>query len=353
MAVSALDHPWLGALVGDEDAAAVFASNVELNAMLAFESALAVSQAELGMIPEEAAAAIARGCASFQPDLEALKRGSAKDGVIVPDLVRQLREWVGDPHGADVHKGATSQDVIDTALALRLKDLRPRYVSRLDSVLAALTALEAADGGKTVRGYTRMQPARSVSVAHKIATWRAPLEDVADKVDAAFTRASALQLGGPLGDRTTFEGRGDELAAAMAKRLGLADPGRAWHTDRARLAELADFVARLAGSLGRMGADVAIMALAGDVRVKAGGGSSAIPGKSNPVSAEILETLAAFAAAQAAGMHRAMVHPTERSGAAWTLEWMILPPLLVAGAAALRHAGAILGNIAFVENSDS
>ena len=123
--VAALDHPWLAGLVGDAEIAALIGPEAELAAMLAFETALAEAEAGAGVIPPDAAAAIAAALAGFRPDMAALAAATARDGVVVPELVRQLRAAVGEPHAARVHFGATSQDVIDTALVLRLKAAAP------------------------------------------------------------------------------------------------------------------------------------------------------------------------------------------------------------------------------------
>src|SRR5216117_2379708 len=121
MSVSVFDHPWLSALLGDEEVARHFSAQAELRAMLEFEVALGIAEAELGIIPMEAAQAIAATALTFQSDPVALAAGTARDGMAVPDWVGQLRRAVGEPHGKHVHFGSTSQDVLDTSLVLRLK----------------------------------------------------------------------------------------------------------------------------------------------------------------------------------------------------------------------------------------
>lgn len=353
MSVSAFDHPWLGALVGDEDGTAVFSADAELKAMVSVEAALAAAEAEIGLIPAEAGAAIEAACADFSPDRAALAAATARDGVVVPDLVRQLRACVGSPHGEHLHFGATSQDIVDTALVIRLNELVPVFAERLTAVKSALGALQTAQGDTMIQAVTRMQPARPMRAATRIAAWQAPVARAAETLHAQAEHSFVLQLGGPTGDRSSFGGQGDQLAANLAARLSLTDPGTAWHAERGRLVEFGDWAARLAGGLGKMGADVALMALGGAVRIKAGGGSSSMPHKKNPVAAESMVALGRFAATQVAGLHQAMVHETERSGAAWTLEWMVLPPLLVATLAALRHGASMAGNMEFVAMEDT
>jgi 3-carboxy-cis,cis-muconate cycloisomerase len=135
----------------------------------------------------------------------------------------------------------------------------------------------------------------------------------------------------------------------MATRLGLGVVPRARHSERDGQAELADWLSLVTGSLGKMGQDIALMAQSevGEVRLRGGGGSSAMPHKVNPVGAEVLVTLARFNAALVSGMHQALVHENERSGAAWTLEWMLLPQMATAAGAALRTALHLVGNMEF------
>src|SRR5919198_5923703 len=111
MSVSVFDHPWLSALLGDEEITRYFSADAELRAMLEFEVALAMAEAELGIIPMDAAHAIAAVAITFAPDRAALAAGTARDGMVVPDWVGQLRKAVGEPHGKHVHFGSTSQDV--------------------------------------------------------------------------------------------------------------------------------------------------------------------------------------------------------------------------------------------------
>jgi 3-carboxy-cis,cis-muconate cycloisomerase len=135
----------------------------------------------------------------------------------------------------------------------------------------------------------------------------------------------------------------------MADALGLAAVPHPRHSERDGVVVLADWLSLVTGGLGKMGADIALMAQSevGEIRIKSGGGSSAMPHKVNPVGAEILVTLARFNATLVSGIHQALVHENERSGSAWTLEWMLLPQMAVAVGAALRTAGALLRQVAF------
>src|SRR5918993_1207203 len=166
----------LQALVGDEEVGALFSNEAELSALLRVEAALAEAEAQVGLIGNEAAKRIAEACGVFQADWTGLVAGLAQDGVIVPAFVKQLRTAVGEAHANAVHFGATSQDIIDTALTLRLKDVIEIFGRRLDALLRALRTLKDRDGATPLMAHTRMQQALPFTAGDKIDTWAQPLE---------------------------------------------------------------------------------------------------------------------------------------------------------------------------------
>jgi 3-carboxy-cis,cis-muconate cycloisomerase len=345
MAVSAFDHPLLSGLFGDSEVEALLGLDAELAAMLRFEIVLAEAEAEAGVIPQEAANAIAKALAGFKPDITALRNGVARDGVAVPELVRQMRERIGAPHADRLHFGATSQDVIDTALVLRLKPVLDLFEGRLDGLVEGFDQLDKRFGRNPLMGHTRMQAAIPISVGDRIRSWREPLVRHKARLEALRPTLLTIQLGGAAGTLDKLGGKGEAVRAALAQRLGLAVAPQ-WQSQRDRLAELASFLSLLTGSLGKFGQDIALMAQSGgEIALSGGGGSSAMPHKQNPVEAEILVTLARFNATQLSGMHHALVHEQERSGSAWSLEWLILPQMIVAAGSSLRLAAELAGKI--------
>ena len=338
-----LPFPLLQALVGDEEVGALFSNEAELAAMLQAEAALAGAEAKAGLISDDAARQIAETCGSFQADWNKLAEGLSRDGVIVPEFVRQLRAAVGEDHAKAVHLGATSQDIIDTALVLRLKAVIDIFDRRLDALLGALHSLKNRDGSVPLMAHTRMQQALPFTASHKIHTWIQPLKRHRDALQSLASRLLVVQLGGPIGTRGELKGLGDAVAEDMAAILGLGS-APSWHSQRDRIGELAAILSLLSGTLGKIGQDIALMAQneVGEVRLASGGGSSAMPHKSNPVTAEVLVTLARFNAGLLGTLHQALVHENERSGAAWTLEWMILPQMVSSTAAGLAKALALI-----------
>lgn len=343
MTASVFDHPILSGLLGDEEIAAQFSASAELSSLLRFELALAEAEAAEGLIPQEAAPAIAALPEEFIADLAALKQAIGCDGVVIPDLLRQWRAALGE-HGEHLHVGATSQDAIDSGLMLRLTAVLTVLDQRLSVVTAALDGLEGRFGTRSLMGRTRMQAAIPITVTDRLSSWRSPIVSHRAAVQAMLEARLPLQFGGAAG---TLDKLGDKalfVRTRLAELLQLSDRPQ-WHSQRAVIAEIGGLFSQITGSLGKIGQDLALMADNGTAVIGGGGASSAMPHKRNPVKAEVLVTLARFNAVQISGLHQSLVHEQERSGAAWTLEWMILPQMTIATGAATRLAADVLQSI--------
>jgi 3-carboxy-cis,cis-muconate cycloisomerase len=342
------NRPLLAALAGDQEIEALLADAAQVAAMVTFELALAQAEAEAGLISAEAATAIAEGLHGFEPDWDDLALGIARDGVVVPALLVQMRRRIAAPHAEALHKGATSQDVIDTALVLQLASVIAVLVARLTTMLDALDGLVTRHGGQALMAHTRMQRALPYSVGAKLLTWIAPLRRHLAALQAVRRSLLVIQLGGPIGDRSSFGPHGEAIARGLARQLdlGLAEP---WQSARDPLVGFASLLTLLTGTLGKIGADVALLAQneIGAVAIAGGGGSSSMAHKSNPVNAEVLVALARYNAGLVGVLQQSMVHENERSGAAWTLEWLALPPLVIATGASLRLGNLLLGQLSF------
>lgn len=339
-------NPMLSALAGDAEIEQLLSDEAQLRHMLAIEGALAEASAECGWIEPAAAGAIQAAIASFAPDLGALSAGMTRDGVVVPALVKQLRAQVAEPHRTALHKGATSQDVVDTALMLQVAGIFDIYEARLTALLVRLDALAVEAGDRPLMAHTRMQAALPSSWTAKIGSWSEPLQRHLRALSAMRRTLLVVQLGGPVGDRGSFEGYGDAVAAGLARRLDLGIAGP-WHATRDPIVALGNLLALISGSLGKIGADAALLAQTevAAVGLEGAGGSSAMAHKTNPVSAEVLVALARHNGGLAGTLNQAMVHEYERSGAAWTLEWLTLPPMLVTTGASLRLGLRLLEQI--------
>lgn len=340
-------HPWLSGLFEDPQTSEMLGTEAQLRHMLSVEAAYSEALAAVGSVPAEVADTAAKLIRQHRPDMQALRDGTALDGVVVPALVRSLKAALPDHCHVALHKGMTSQDIVDTALVLSIKDILELFSARLSDLTDALVALEQAHGECVMMGRTRMQAALQITVATRLQNWRLPLADHQKRLTELQPRLLVLQLGGAVGDRAGMHGSGQAIADHMAHRLGLISCDANWHTRRDNLAEFASWLSLITGALGKIGQDVSLMAQQGvdEVSLTGGGGSSAMPHKRNPVRAELLVALASFNAIQLSGMHQALVHEQERSGAAWTLEWMILPQMILATGQALISCHTLLQQI--------
>lgn len=315
-----------GNLLSDPDIAAEFDTPF-VRRMLAFEAAWTRAITPEGPDRGAALAAIDRWAGDLGP-------GCLRDGVPVPALVAQLRDGLDAPEA--IHTGATSQDVVDTAMVLTLRAVQTALMTRLERVSDLLQQIETAHGAEPLVAHTRMQPARQATVSLRVSAW-------ARGVRGAMSSGPTLdqvQIGGAIGTRDVS----DAVASAVAAQLGLS-LGPVWHSDRAGMADFGHWLVRITGALGKIGQDAALLAQAGALTLDGAGGSSAMPHKQNPVAAEALVTLARYTAAQQGALGQALVHEQERSGAAWALEWMTLPAMCEAAGAATQQAARLLSSI--------
>ena len=345
------DHPWLSGLFADDEIAALWSAEAQLSHMIAFEAAWSRHGHLAGLWSEAEGALAATAIEAVSLAPEELRDGTALDGVCAPALVRLLKARTG---ANAIHKGATSQDVIDTATALSLVRSLDLIDQRLDRLASDLAALEDRFGPIPVMGRTRMQAAVPITVADRVQTWRLPLAAHRERLAQLRPRVALVQIGGAAGDRAALGDGADAVCNAVAKDLGLSAPPQSWHAMRDGMAEAASLMSLITGTLGKMGQDICLMAQQGidEIALAGGGGSSAMPHKQNPVLAEVLVTLARYNAVQLSGLHHAMLHEQERSGAAWALEWMLLPQMVQATGRALVVATDVASQITSIGTPD-
>ena len=255
--------PLFDRFLAPADAAAPFDDTALIQAMFDFEAALARAQAAAGMIPATSAAAIASVCKAELYDLDALAAASTRAGSLAIPLVKELTQTVAlysAEAASVVHKGSTSQDVQDTAMALCTR----RSLDALDAVLGrlidALLALAGRHADTPMLARTLMQPAQVTSFGLKVLNWAAPVVRSRERLREVAKRGIALQLGGAIG---TQSGLGEHAAAVtrhMAEDLGLALPPSPWHTQRDEWLRVAMEAAVLAGNFGKIGTDLSLMA---------------------------------------------------------------------------------------------
>ncbi len=348
MPAAAADSLLYRDLFGDPDTARLFTDSAELRAMLLVEGALARVQGDLGLIPKDAAAAIDRASQEVQIDPAALAAETAVNGVPVIAMLAAFRKSMAAPsHAQFVHWGATSQDIIDTALALRLRRLTGLWDTRLAQLLAALGGLAAAHADLPMAARTYGQIATPTTFGAVVASWGRPLLRHRARLAEVADGMAVVSLGGAAGTLSAMGPEGPAVRAALAATLGLRDPGHSWHAERDGVGAFAAWMAGVVSSLARIGEDLIMMTQSGigEVSIAGGGGSSTMPQKHNPVGASVLVALARQVVPLAAAVQGAGLHRQQRDGTAWFTEWLCLPQLCLSTGRALTLAVELAGRI--------
>jgi 3-carboxy-cis,cis-muconate cycloisomerase len=327
------------------DMRAIWSDEAQLRTYVEVEVALARAQGETGIIPAEAAAAIAENALRVALDIERLKASTHTVGYPIAGLVVQLSSELG-AWGRYVHWGATTQDIMDTATVLQARRALALIEGRLGSLADALARLAARHRDTPMAGRTHLQQALPTTFGHKAAVWLSSLQRIAARLDRAKPHALMAQLGGATGTLASLGDRGLDVRAAFARHLGLNEPDITWHVARDGLVELAQALATLCGALGKIGFDVMLLMATeiGEVSepfASHRGASSTMPQKRNPISSEILLASARMARDAASLMLDAMVQDLERATGPWHAEWLALPQTFLVASGALQHAQLI------------
>ncbi|MFJ4082045.1 3-carboxy-cis,cis-muconate cycloisomerase [Streptomyces iakyrus] len=320
-------------------AAAATGDHAYLRALLDAEAALTRAQAALGLAPAEAATAVTEAAGGAFDAVSLAGRARAGGNPVIP-LVADLTKAVGDMYGPYVHRGATSQDILDTATMLVAARALGPVLADLGRTERALARLAAGHRDTAMPGRTLTQHAVPTTFGLKAAGWRSLVLDARDRVTAVRESLPA-QLGGAAGTLAAFGAYGASdpagLPEAYARELGLRAPDLPWHTLRTPIGDLAGCLAFAAGALGKVAVDVLTLSRTeiAEVLEGSGGSSSAMPHKSNPVRSTLIAAAARRAPQLAATLYGAMAAEDERPAGAWHAEWEPLRDLLrlVGGAA--------------------
>ena len=314
-----------------------------LEAMLAAERALAAAEAAAGVIPAEAAAAIAERCDPGLYDVEELAGQGRAVGNPAEPLVRALREQVGGDAASFVHRGATSQDVVDTAAMLVARTATGHVLDDLDAVARSCAFLAEVHRDTAMAGRTLLQQAVPTTFGLKAAGWLDGILDAREGLARVRDRRLAAQLGGAAGTLSVLGDAGPEVVRLYAAELGLVEPRLPWHTNRSRIGELAAALQLAAGAAAKIALDVVLLAQSevGEVAEAEGGGSSTMPHKRNPARSAIALACSRQAAGHASVLLGGLAQEHERAAGGWQAEWGALSGLLACAGgavAAVREA---------------
>ena len=347
MSVSLIDSTVYGGLFTTPAMRAVFSDAARLQRMLDVEAALARAEAKLGLIPAEAAAEISAKADVGRFDLETIGKGTALVGYPIVPLVKALGQACAGDAGRYVHWGATTQDIVDTALVLQLRDGLDLISQDLDGTETALAGLARRYRDTPMAGRTHAQHALPITFGFKCALWLAPLQRHRARLARLREEVALVQFGGAVGTLASLGADGIRVMTALADELALAVPPIAWHVGRDGLAEVAAFLGLLTGSLAKIATDVALLVQAeiGEVAEpyqEGRGGSSTMPQKRNPIACEFILACATNVRQLVPVMLGAMVQDHERATGPWHAEWLALPQAFALTAGALHHARTML-----------
>ena len=327
----------------------VFCDRALIGRYVEVEIALAKAQARCGVIPAEAAEAIARRCDIDALDLDLMRRETDNVGYPILPLVHQLVKQCGEA-GRWLHWGATTQDVMDTAVVLQMREGLRIVGDDIAALREILADLARKHRDRPMAGRTHLQQALPITFGYKAAIWLAMFDRHAERLAQLTPRVLVGQFAGAAGTLASIGEKGFAVQAALCEELGLGVPVATWHVARDGFAETINFLGLVTGSLGKIALDVMIMASTEFAEIQepfvpGRGASSTMPQKRNPISSELM-LAAAKAVRQHAGlMLDAMIHDFERATGPWHAEWMAIPESFVLAAGALHQAKFALSGL--------
>ncbi|MDW5596241.1 adenylosuccinate lyase family protein [Conexibacter stalactiti] len=338
-------------LYGDPEMAAIFSERATVRSWLRVEAALAAAQAEVGVLSPQQAEQIAGAAADADlVDLDALWHEARNVGYPIFPLVRQLTGALPDGAAGRVHYGATTQDIMDSGLALQLAEAVARLERLCDAFGDALVGHMQAHRHSTMAGRTHAQHAVPTTFGAKLAGYVAELARHRERLAALLPRVAVVSLAGAGGTNAALGSERDAIREGLAERLGLVDAGVPWHVARDGLAEFGAVAAMLAATAARFAREVIDLSRTEvqEVAEAAGhhrGASSTMPQKANPIGSEAVIGMSASAAALSAALYRAMESGHERAAGEWQIEWQVLPQVAVLAAGALATAHEVAAEL--------
>jgi 3-carboxy-cis,cis-muconate cycloisomerase len=317
-----------------------------LQGMLDAEHALARAGAAVGLVPEAAAARIGEVCHAELYDTARLAEDGRAVGNPAEPLVRELRVAVGDEAAEYVHRGATSQDIVDTSAMLVSRRAVALVLVELDRLGDGCAELARAHRSTPIAARTLLQQAVPTTFGLKAAGWLVSVFEARRRLATVRNERLAAQLGGAAGTLAAIGDRALEIVSMYAHELELPEPVVPWHTNRQRVAELGAALGAAAGAAAKVGRDITLLAQSevGEVAEASGGGSSTLPQKRNPVRSTLAVACARLANAHAGVLLGELAHEHERAVGGWHAEWEALSGALAfAGGSAAAAADAVAG----------
>jgi 3-carboxy-cis,cis-muconate cycloisomerase len=346
MSIHPADSKIFGTLYGTDEVRELFSDRAHLQFILDIEAALARGESKLGLVPAAVADAIVRAARVEDLRLDYIAESTRRVGYPIVAIVKELGRLAGDEAARYIHLGATTQDILDTALVLQLQ--RAFAIVRRDLIALARVLADRAARFRDVPicGRTHLQHAVPTTFGLKCAVWASPLVTHLERLEQAAPRILVVQLGGAAGTLAALGADGPAVVEAFARELALGVPLLPWHALRDGLAEAAALLALICGSLSKFALDITLMMQTevGEVsepHEQGRGGSSTMPQKRNPIASEYILGATRAVHALVPVMLGSMVADHERATGPWQSESLALPQCVALTAGALAHARSI------------
>ncbi|EHR71644.1 adenylosuccinate lyase [Burkholderiales bacterium JOSHI_001] len=347
MAASIIDSSIFQGIFTTEAMRQVWSDENRTAQYIAIERALAIVQARLGLIPQEAADEIVSHCHLDQIDMARLRQQTERIGYPILGVVTQINQLCRDKLGEYVHWGATTQDITDTATVLQIRQALQLVDDELAAIANALAKLAQEHRLTPVIGRSNLQQAIPVTFGYKMAGILAAVLRHRERIAQLRDRVLVGEFAGAAGTLASLETGAMDTQAGLCAELGLAQPVIAWHTIRDNIAEVGAVLGLIGGTLGKVSMDVKLM-----MQTEVGevyepyhhgrGSSSTMPQKRNPISSAYVHGAISVIRQHAAALMDAMVADHERSTGPWQIEWIVLPEAFCLLAGALKQTRTVL-----------
>jgi 3-carboxy-cis,cis-muconate cycloisomerase len=346
MSINPADSAIFGALYGTDEIRALFSDRTHLQFMLDVEAALACAEAKLGLVPVTIAESITRAARVENLRLDYIADSTRRVGYPVVAIVKELGRVAGEEAARFIHHGATTQDILDTAIVLQLRDVFAILRRDLIALARSLARMAVRYRDTPMAGRTHLQHAVAITFGLKCAVWASPLITHLERLDQAEPRILVVQFGGAAGTLAALGANGPAVIEAFARELALGVPTIPWHAQRDGFAEMSTILALICGSLSKFAFDVTLMMQTEVAEIsephEAGrGGSSTMPQKRNPIASEYILAATRGVHALVPLMLGAMTSDHERATGPWQAESLAMPQCVALTAGALSHARSI------------
>lgn len=348
--VHPMDAPLFKGLTSTPEMREIFRADGFVQAWLDVEAALAEAQAEIGMIPAEAAAAIRAKADVRLIDIARVQAHGKQTAHTLLGVLREYRANLGDPHQTWLHYGATTQDIIDSATMLTLARAHAEVERQLDALIAVLLELMRRHRDTLMVARSHGNHALPFTFGLKVAGWLDEMDRNRDRWRELKTRCLVGNLSGAIGTFAAWGDQGLEVQARTCRILGLGVPRTWWHAQRDRLAELLHGLALIAGTSARVAQEIYVSCMTEigeltEAYTHDTVGSSTMPHKLNPIGSEWVRSLAAIVQGNAAVMDRLMTPLNERDGSVWRAEWVTVPETFCLAGAMLAQLHKVLSGL--------